>query len=195
MPRRQRAPALWTTRRRTSDTSTFFAVPTRPLLLLDIDGPLNPYRAKEIPPGYERHEIQEGDKTWTLLLNQQHGVELNALAEYFDLVWATSWEHGANRLIAPRLGLPNDLPVIIWPAGAREAAVRQRWTWKTPYVAEWVGERPFIWIDDEVNRGDRAFLLARGGLGPHLLHRVEANRGLDQEDFALIRQWAELNHT
>ncbi|MFG1817155.1 hypothetical protein ACGFIF_25585 [Kribbella sp. NPDC049174] len=58
----------------------------RPLLLLDFDGPLNPYRAQEIPPGFERHEIVEGDKTWVVLLNQQHSVELNALAEVFDLV-------------------------------------------------------------------------------------------------------------
>jgi len=76
----------------------------RPLLLLDFDGPLNLHRAAGIPPGYERHEITEGEKTWRVLLNPQHGVELNALAETFDLVWATSGEHGANRLLAPLLG-------------------------------------------------------------------------------------------
>jgi hypothetical protein len=32
-------------------------------------------------------------------LNQQHGVELNAFADVFQLVWTTTWEHGANRLI------------------------------------------------------------------------------------------------
>src|SRR5690349_9172578 len=85
-------------------------MPDRPYLLLDVDGPLNPYRAKMIPPGYALHDIHEGEKTWTLLLSQQHGVELNALATSYELVWATTWEHGANRLIAPRLGLP-DLPV------------------------------------------------------------------------------------
>ena len=162
---------------------------TRPLLLLDIDGPLNPYRAKEIPPGYEPHEIQEGDKKWTLLLNQQHGIELNALAEAFDLVWATSWEHGANRLIAPRLGLPDTLPVITWPADARAGAARRRRSWKTSHVADWVGERPFVWVDDEVNRRDRAYLRSRDGLGLHLLHRVEADRGLTEKDFETIREW------
>jgi hypothetical protein len=88
-------------------------MPARPFLLLDIDGPLNPYRAEVVPLSYELHEIQEGEKTWKLLLNQQHGVELNALAEVFQLAWATTWEHGANRLIAPRLGLPDDVAVII----------------------------------------------------------------------------------
>jgi hypothetical protein len=163
----------------------------RPLLLLDIDGPLNPYRAKTIPAGYQRHEIVEGAKTWVVLLNPQHGVELNAMAEFFQLVWATSWEHGANRLLAPRLGLPSDLPVIVWPEGARESAIGQPRSWKTPYVAEWVAGRPFAWIDDEVNRHDRAYLARRGGVGRHLVHRVDANRGLVRADFDTVREWAE----
>jgi hypothetical protein len=153
----------------------------RPYLLLDFDGPLNPHRARGIPAGYERHEIVEGDKTWAVLLNPQHGVELNALAEVFDLVWATSWEHGANRLLAPRLGLP-ELPVIVWPP---RATVR-RGSWKAPYIAEWVGDRPFVWVDDEVSSDDRVFL----GERECLLHRVDAERGLTSEDFATIRAWA-----
>lgn len=153
----------------------------RPLLLLDFDGPLNPHRADGIPPGYERHEITEGAKTWCVLLNQQHGVELNALAETFDLVWATSWEHGANRLLSPLLGLPNDLPTILWPA---RTPVR-RGSWKTPYVAEWVGDRPFVWIDDEVGPDDQlAFAEPL-----QLVHRADAGTGLTAEDFAAIRAW------
>ncbi|GAB2672404.1 hypothetical protein GCM10009743_55870 [Kribbella swartbergensis] len=161
----------------------------RPFLLLDIDGPLNPYRAKVIPPGYQRHEIVEGDKTWIVLLNQQHGVRLNLLAETFDLVWATSWEHGANRLLAPLLGLP-ELPVISWPPRESVARVR-RGSWKTPYVAEWVGDRPFVWVDDEVNRHDRFFLSKLHS--SHLLHRVEASRGLTAADFVAIQAWADRN--
>jgi hypothetical protein len=158
----------------------------RPLLLLDSDGPLNPYRARGIPAGYERHEIVEGDKTWVVLLNPRHGVELNALTGIFDLVWATSWEHGANRLLGPRLGLP-ELPVIVWPDRPRV----RRGSWKTPYVAEWVGDRPFVWVDDEVNRYDR-FALAKVHRS-HLLHRVESDRGLTAADFAAIREWASRN--
>jgi hypothetical protein len=153
----------------------------RPLLLLDFDGPLNPHRADGIPPGYQRHEITEGTKTWRLLLNQQHGVELNALANTFDLVWASSWEHGANRLLAPLLGLPQ-LPTITWP-NRRPV----RWgSWKTPYVAEWVGDRPFAWVDDEVGDVERTRF-------PHdhqLIHRVDARLGLSAADFAALREWA-----
>jgi hypothetical protein len=164
-------------------------MPDRPLLLLDVDGPLNPYHAKVIPAGFELHDIREGERTWRLLLNQQHGVELTALAARFQLVWATTWEDGANRLIAPRLGLPGNLPVISWPADARHRTSRRVRSWKTPYIAQWVGSRPFVWIDDEVNRYDRYYLKAVDGIGPHLVHRVEANRGLASADFGAVWAW------
>jgi hypothetical protein len=184
---------------------------SRPYLLLDVDGPLNPYRAKTIPPGYRRHELREGEKSWSLLLNPEHAVELIALAETFDLVWASSWEHGANRLIAPALGIPTDLPVISWPAGSRtmprpvlrlpnsprDVAEPGRGdrgvSWKTRHVADWVGERPFVWVDDEVGDADRAYLADRPRLGAHLLRAVEADHGLVPADFAAIRVWAEGN--
>ncbi|WP_329002674.1 HAD domain-containing protein [Kribbella sp. NBC_00709] len=153
----------------------------RPLLLLDFDGPLNPHRADGIPDGYERHEITEGTKTWRLLLNQQHGVELRALADTFDLVWASSWEHGANRLLAPLLGLP-DLPTILWP----DRRPVRRGSWKAPYVADWVGDRPFAWVDDEVGAAERTRF-------PHdhqLIHPVDARTGLTAADFAVLREWA-----
>ncbi|WP_433161390.1 HAD domain-containing protein [Kribbella sp. CA-247076] len=151
----------------------------RPLLLLDFDGPLNPHRAQGIPPGYERHEIVEGDKSWVVLLNPWHGVELNALADVFDLVWATSWEHGANRLLGPRLGLPA-LEVIVWPSRRRA----ERGSWKTAYVAEWAGERPFVWVDDEVGPQDQAYLGRR-----QVVHTVDAEVGLTAADFAAIREY------
>ena len=151
----------------------------RPLLLLDFDGPLNPHRADGIPPGYERHEITEGTKTWRLLLNQQHGVELRALANTFDLVWASSWEHGANRLLGPRLGLP-ELPTITWP----DRRPVRRGSWKTPYIAEWVGDRPFVWVDDEADETEFT-------ADHQLVYPVDARIGLTTTDFAAIRSWAD----
>ncbi|MEV6281833.1 HAD domain-containing protein [Kribbella sp. NPDC051770] len=158
-------------------------MPARPYLLLDVDGPLNPYRAKSVPPGYAFHDIQEGEKTWKLLLNQQHGTELNALGTSYELVWATSWEHGANRLIAPLLGLP-ELPVIVWPEGIRSRV--DQISWKSRHISEWVGERRFAWVDDEVNSFDQAYLKSQGLVLP-----IDASRGLAAEDFAVLRAWAE----
>ncbi|HEY3560102.1 MAG TPA: HAD domain-containing protein [Kribbella sp.] len=151
----------------------------RPLLLLDFDGPLNPHAADGVPPGYRRHEITEGAKTWRILLNPQHGIQLNALADTFDLVWATSWEHGANRLLGPLLGLP-ELPTILWPD--HRTPVR-RGSWKAPYVAAWVGDRPFAWVDDELGDAERERFPGQ------LILPVDARAGLTAADFAVLRRW------
>lgn len=151
----------------------------RPLLLLDFDGPLNPHAADGVPPGYRRHEITEGTKSWRILLNPQHGVELNDLASTFDLVWASSWEHGANRLLGPILGLPA-LPTIRWP----DRAPVRRGSWKAPYIAEWVGDRPFAWVDDEIGEPERERFPGQ------LILPVDAAVGLTGEHFAALRSWA-----
>lgn len=147
-------------------------------MLLDVDGPLNPHRAEGVPAGYERHVVTEGTKTWRLLLNRQHGVELNALAGAFDLVWASSWEHGANRLLGPLLGLP-ELPTILWPDRPRV----HRGSWKTPYVADWVGDRPFAWVDDEIGEVERARFPRQ------LILPIDPRVGLTGQHFGELRAW------
>jgi hypothetical protein len=151
----------------------------RPCLLLDFDGPLNPYRAAEPPPGYARHVIVEGERTWRILLNAQHGAALRRLAERCDLVWATSWEQGANRLLSPLLGLP-ELPVIPWP----DRTPVLGGSWKTPYVARWVGDRPFVWVDDEVGAEDQAAFRGRN----QLVFPVDARTGLTDGDLSRLRK-------
>ncbi|MET7277077.1 HAD domain-containing protein [Kribbella sp. NPDC005582] len=149
----------------------------RPLLLLDVDGPLNPYAADQPPPGYLRHEIVEGDRSWVVHLNPQHGEALRVLTATFDLVWASSWEHGANRLLSPLLGLPQ-LPTILWPDRTPVA----RGSWKTPYVAKWVGDCPFLWVDDGVDAEDAAQFPA----DHQLVWPVDPRIGLTPADFAAI---------
>ncbi|MFK4087340.1 HAD domain-containing protein [Kribbella sp. NPDC020789] len=148
----------------------------RPLLLLDVDGPLNPHC---VQPGFVRHELTEGEKTWVVHLNPRHGAELRALAATFDLVWASSWEHGANRLLSPLLGLPQ-LPTILWPDRMPVA----HGSWKTPYVAEWVGDRPFVWVDDGVGEADVACFPA----ADQVVLPVDGRTGLTAADFAAIRK-------
>src|SRR6478752_5980459 len=103
------------------------------MLLMDVDGPLNPYAAKahRRPEGYTTHRLMtprwaavqrrrmtemglpnRRAKPLRVWLNPDHGSALAALP--FDLVWATTWEHEANECVAPLLGLPS-LPFIAWP--------------------------------------------------------------------------------
>lgn len=166
----------------------------RPLLLLDIDGPLNPMRAswfsERVPaPGYEFHELTPaGGVTYRVALSPRHGQRLRELArESFELVWATTWLEDANELVAPLLDLPNDLPVI--PLD-RPPIPRGKRSWKAEQISDWVGGRPFVWFDDEINRATRDWL-ASVRLTDHLAYRVEPHIGLIDADFEAFEHFAQ----
>jgi hypothetical protein len=134
-----------------------------PILLLDVDGPLNPYAAKatQRPEGYETHRMrpsgflmQNALRVW---LNPLHGEKLLNLG--YDLVWATMWEDEANEWIAPHIGLP-ELPFISFK-GASWFGNGDLYV-KTKTIAQTMNEEyagvPFIWIDDETTAADTNYL-------------------------------------
>ncbi|TDP29844.1 hypothetical protein [Nocardia ignorata] len=173
----------------------------KPLLYLDVDGPLNPYAAKpeRRPTGYDTHRLMPAAwlerhpntppdrvKPLRVWLNPAHGPALLALADVFELVWATTWEHEANEFIGPLIGLP-ELPVVEWAEG-RPKVNRAGVYWKTPQLIEHAAGRPFAWVDDEIGRYDREFVSTYHGRAA-LLHYVGPAKGLLDEDFAVLREW------
>jgi hypothetical protein len=72
----------------------------KPLLLLDVDGVLFPFRNASPPPGYLLVESPVS----TMWIKPSHGDALRQLSSLFELVWATTWEHKANEIIGPALG-------------------------------------------------------------------------------------------
>lgn len=166
----------------------------RPLLLMDVDGPMNPFRAdwfvqRAPAEGYEFHNLAPwGFQTYRVALNPEHGRRLLELAPTYDLAWASTWEEEANRLISPILGLPSDLPVVSLP---RPGVWMSRRCWKAEPIVEWVGDRPFAWFDDEINWPTRLWLKNQDGLGRNLALRVPAEVGLTDTDFDVLRAFAE----
>jgi hypothetical protein len=180
-------------------------VSDKPLLLIDVDGPLNPYAAKphRRPEGYSTHRLnpttQDGEH-WTaaygkplrIWLKETHGVELLKLGEFFDLAWASMWGPEANEWIGPLIGLP-ELPYVdFWaddPHPEKAARSDQGIFWKTPLLVEHAAGRPFAWIDDEIHDGDREYIAANHR-GPALPHYVNPRLGLLESDFEALAKWA-----
>ncbi|MGW0749449.1 HAD domain-containing protein [Streptomyces sp. NPDC002587] len=168
----------------------------KPLLLIDVDGPLNPYAAKaqRRPEGYTTHRMRptgwtsaESAKPLRVWLNPGHGPELLALADAYELVWATTWKDEANDWIGPHLGLPR-LPFVDWPVMHGRAP---RGTfWKTQYVLEYAGSRPFAWIDDDITAMDHEYV-DRLHPARALLMRIDERAGLTRADFDALAQWAD----
>jgi hypothetical protein len=176
-------------------------VVSRPLLYLDVDGPLNPYAAKpeRRPEGYTTHRVRSESwiaqhpgkprayiKPLRIWLNPSHGGQLLELAKLYDLIWATTWGKEANTFISPVLGLP-ELPVVDWPS--MHDAGPDGTFWKTRHLVAHASDRPFAWIDDDLSDTDRAYVAAHHRKPALLLH-VDARLGLRDPDFAALGAFA-----
>ncbi|MGV4985270.1 hypothetical protein ACWC0C_24940 [Streptomyces sp. NPDC001709] len=162
---------------------------SRPLLFLDVDGPLNPYAAQpeRRPEGYTTIRVPlDSRRSLRVWLNPEHGPELLRLG--YELCWATSWMAEANVWIAPVIGLP-ELPYVDFGVGLfaeRPDGVH----WKTEAIVAHAGGRPFAWVDDEQSGADARYVRDRHP-GPALLHHVNPRLGLRESDFAALREFAE----
>lgn len=143
--------------------------PPRGLLLLDVDGPLFPWRNKDShrPAGYASHRRARDGRWYSdrrdfrrhkgtyIWLHPGHGRHILELAADTGLrpVWATTWLHEANERIAPAIGLP-ELPVIgFGPDALNPPTAKTAWKhtgpWKYAAVGEYAAGLPLAWFDDE----------------------------------------------
>lgn len=80
----------------------------RPLLFLDVDGPLIPFRARSTERTFGTSDaIASAEAAGNPLIDRLGPVDGRKLLELgCELVWATTWMVDANEVVAPRLGLP-----------------------------------------------------------------------------------------
>ncbi|MFE4701408.1 hypothetical protein ACFRIC_30535 [Streptomyces sp. NPDC056738] len=158
----------------------------RPLLFLDVDGPLIPFGTSPLRPttsDADYEALPDGENPLLSRLDPTVGPRLMALG--CDLVWATTWMEEANESVGPAIGLPR-LPVLEWPETPEPGP--RGLHWKTRPIVERAEGRPFIWIDDEIGPVDHLWVAAQHD-PPYLLHHVPASKGLTDTDFTTLTDW------
>ena len=157
-----------------------------PLVLIDVDGVLNPRRSST--DEYRRQWAFPGGLAHRLLLNPRHGRMLTDLAEVTgaELVWATYWRGRANTWIAPRIGLPSlrfvSIPTRLWLRPSSSLGL-----WKARHVAASIGQTPFVWFEDDPSVPRH--LAEQPGLGQHLVVAVDPAVGLTHDHVEQARTW------
>lgn len=154
----------------------------RPLILVDVDGPVNVTasaavrRSRCYHEGWRQHRIE--DFAARIFWNPEIGPWLLRLAAETgaELAWGSMWEDDANAYISPLLGLPR-LPVSPAMSGITKAHG----------IVPWTAGRPFVWFDDEP--GETGDVPRLAGDQPHLVILVSEYTGLTAEHIGQARAW------
>jgi hypothetical protein len=148
-----------------------------PLLLLDVDGVLNPY--PECPEGYTEHFFFPEDDE-PVRLAAAHGDWLRELSNAFTLVWASAWGENANVVLCAHFGLPT-LPVITLPEAPFDPSE------KVPPIDAFAGDRSTAWVDDLITPDARRWAQER--IAPTLLVEIDHRVGLTRGNVDRLLSW------
>jgi len=158
---------------------------SRPLLLVDVDGVISLFAGSSGP---RERSPEEG--RWHSIDGMIHflsaaaAAHLLALAEDFELVWATGWEERADEHLPHLLGLPSGLAFLRF----ERAVGRTNAHWKLDAIDAFAGERSLAWIDDAL--GEVCHEWARRRPAPTLLVQTDPTAGLTAAEAGALRSWA-----
>jgi hypothetical protein len=156
------------------------AIPERPLLVVDVDGVLNPY-GPECPGGYTEHRLFPEDEM-PVRICTHHGPWLRELSRSFDLIWGTAWREDERARLSGLLDLPPFHGAVELPRGQFDAAL------KIPAIDRIGENRPLAWIDDLLSPA--AWVWAESRTAPTLLVPVDPALGLTRRHVTMLLGWA-----
>jgi len=171
----------------------------RPYLFLEVDGVLNVLQKDigthtEMFDDFAEHVVPYDTvsgyrRSVSVWLSPSMSARVAGLAA--DIHWVTTWADRAGSTIAPRCGLPRDLPVLTRDGGGEEWDL----DWKLRAVRTIVEQdpRPFVWIDDDIDflqDGSLSPWAWAGSLSqPNLLIAPEAGTGLLARHLDLVDEF------
>lgn len=157
----------------------------RPLLLVDVDGVISLFGVPA--PGGAIDGSFHAIEGMPHFLSSTAARHLLALAEHYELVWASGWEERADEHLPHLLGVPAGLPFLRLRGHVRDTR-STRAHWKLEAIEAHAGERPLAWVDDMLGPECHAWAAAR--TAPTLLVQTEPRRGLTQREASLLEAWA-----
>lgn len=158
----------------------------RPVLAVDVDGVISLFGfPPDAPPPGDFHLVDG----IAHCIATSTGPRLLRLADHFDLVWATGWEERASEYLPAILGIPAELPHLVFDGRKRFGTAH----WKLEAITEHAAGRPLAWVDDCLDDECQAWAETRSE--PTLLVPTEPEVGLlDAHVEAMIR-WAQDGYT
>lgn len=134
----------------------------------------------DVPDGYEYND------EWNVYVSKDNTRRLHELMLDLDIVWCTGWCDGANDAIGPLHDLP-ELPVInLFHGNPIEDPIH----WKGGAIKEYVGDRPFAFVDDDIHEDGLLWADHRSKTTPTLWIKTNHRVGLTDEDVNTLRSWA-----
>ena len=153
----------------------------RPILAIDVDGVISLFGFDEPPAGgAARFELIDG---MVHCISLSAGERLQALGEYYDMVWATGWEEKANYYLPNVIGMP-ELPFLTFEGAARFGSAH----WKLAPLDEYCAGRAMAWIDDSLD--ESCYEWARKREEPTLLVPTKSDLGLEEAHTEALIAWA-----
>jgi hypothetical protein len=154
----------------------------KPLLLIDVDGVISLFGFDPVQPPAGRFEMVDGIAHF---LSATAGQHLRQLADVFELTWCTGWDEKANEYLPVALGLPAELPLVIFDPCDRPPSAH----WKVAGIEASVDpSRPLAWVDDA--HDDRCQTWAAERTAPTLLVTTDPASGLTDGHVTELRVWA-----